>query len=54
MTAFTPSATWLQLSDFDSIMNAIMDFGLENPVIFNCQVVGVTWWFNVTLMSCWL
>lgn len=32
-----------QFADFDAITAAIMDFGLENPVIFNCQVgdVGV-------------
>ncbi|KAL6757552.1 inositol hexakisphosphate-domain-containing protein [Haematococcus lacustris] len=26
------------LADFDSVIAAIMDFGLQNPVVFNCQM----------------
>ena len=28
----------LQLDDYDVMIGAIMDWGLENPVIFNCQL----------------
>ena len=28
----------VQLDDFDVMVAAIMDWGLENPVIFNCQL----------------
>lgn len=31
-----------QLQDFNIILKHIMDWGLENPVIFNCQV-GFGW-----------
>ena len=27
-----------QLADYDCLVSSILDFGLENPVIFNCQV----------------
>lgn len=27
-----------QLADFDATLSNILDFGLENPVIFNCQM----------------
>jgi protein-tyrosine phosphatase len=32
------SSNSLQLSDYDCLVSSILGFGLENPVIFNCQM----------------